>query len=229
MSCAITHELLDEFLDETLPAEVADEVRRHLETCVACRDELRAHDELRAAAASLPRSVMPERDLWPGIAAHLGAQEVVRTSFGGGSRPVVSAPGGGRSLRWFAAAAAIVVAVAVAYQLGRSQRSTVIVEGPPPASVAAAVAASASPDVELELRQVRDELRDRLELRRDELDESTMEIIDENLELIDHAIERISVALASDPGNARLTRQLVFAYRQQIDLLRRSTEMPLEL
>jgi hypothetical protein len=91
------------------------------------------------------------------------------------------------------------------------------------------VAASASPDVELELQEVRDDLRARLDLRRDDLDPATLRVIDDNLALIDRAIERISNALESDPGNARLTRQLVFAYRQQIDLLRRTTEVPLEL
>ncbi len=229
MKCTTVHELLHDVLDGTLSDDEAADVRRHLDGCAACRDELAAINALRDAAASLPRSIEPERDLWPGIAERLAGDSVVRTSFGRDTPGRAAIGRNAATLRWIAAAAVVIVAVMVAYQLGRSQRSTVVAEDLATATIPAAVAASASPDVELELQEVRDDLRAHLDARRDVLDPTTLQIIDDNLDLIDSAIERISTALESDPGNARLTRQLVFAYRQQIDLLRRSTEMPLEL
>jgi anti-sigma-K factor RskA len=228
MKCTTTNELLEEFRAGSLTARDADEVRRHLDGCAACRDELAAIDGLQRAAAALPRSIDPARDLWPEIAERLTSDGVVRPSFGGAGRPATAA----RTVpawRWLAAAAVVIMAVMAAYQLGRSQRSGPVAHDAGPGATSSVVAASASPDVELELQEVRDDLRARLDLRREVLDPATLQVIDDNLELIDGAIERISAALDSDPGNARLTRQLVFAYRQQIDLLRRSTEMPLEL
>ena len=224
MSCTTTLELLDDYLDDGLSAEAADSVRRHLDGCAACRDELRALESLRRKAAELPRAVEPDRDLWPEIERRLTEDGVVRTAFGTArdQRPERRL----RTMRWLAAAAVVTVAMTAAYQLGRLQRPPTVVERPVETAV---VAASASPDVELELQQVRDDLRARLDLRRDNLDPATLRVIDDNLDLIDRAIARISTALESDPGNARLTRQLVFAYRQQIDLLRRTTEVPLEL
>lgn len=229
MNCTTVHELLCDLLDDTLSVADAAGVRRHLDGCAACRNELTAIDAVRQSAASLPRSIEPERDLWPGIADRLAADGVVRTSFGGATPGHATIGRKAATLRWVAAAAAVIVAVMAAYQLGRSQRTGVVADELAVASTPAVVAASASPDVELELQEVRDDLRARLEARRDVLDPTTLRVIDDNLDLIDGAIERISAALDSDPGNARLTRQLVFAYRQQIDLLRRSTEMPLEL
>ena len=229
MNCTTVQSRLHDALDGTLSGEEAADMRRHLGGCVACRNELEAIDAVRQAAAALPRSIEPERDLWPGIAERLAAEGVVRTSFGRGTAGHAAIGRKAVPLRWVAAAAVVIVAVTLAYQLGRSQRTTMVAEDVAGDPTPAVVAASASPDVELELQEVRDDLRARLEVRRDVLDPATLQIIDDNLELIDGAIERISAALESDPGNARLTRQLVFAYRQQIDLLRRSTEMPLEL
>jgi anti-sigma factor RsiW len=224
MSCTTTLELLDDYLDDALSVDIADGVRHHLEGCDDCRRELRELESLRRRVASLPRTLDPERDLWPEIERRLSEDGVVRTTFGvPRDRTPNRRP---RTMRWIAAAAVVTVAVTAAYQLGRSQRPPVLVERPVASTV---VAASASPDVELELQEVRDDLRARLDLRRDDLDPATLRVIDDNLALIDRAIERISNALESDPGNARLTRQLVFAYRQQIDLLRRTTEVPLEL
>lgn len=64
--------LLDDWIDGTLHPERAAEVEAHISRCDACRAEAEELRSLRRAAARLPRSIEPGRDLWPGIAAAIG-------------------------------------------------------------------------------------------------------------------------------------------------------------
>jgi len=49
MQCREVRDLADSFLSEQLLVETNHQVLRHLEGCPACRTELEAHRELRAA------------------------------------------------------------------------------------------------------------------------------------------------------------------------------------
>jgi anti-sigma factor RsiW len=64
--------LLNDYLDGTLPADLAASLARHLDGCGGCRRELAGLRRVLAAAASLEESIEPARDLWPGLAAPIG-------------------------------------------------------------------------------------------------------------------------------------------------------------
>lgn len=62
-----------------------------------------------------------------------------------------------------------------------------------------------------------------LEENRAELDPATVEIVQRSLESIDRAISDARSALAADPGNPYLHRQLDKTMQKKIDVLRRAT------
>jgi hypothetical protein len=85
----------------------------------------------------------------------------------------------------------------------------------------------------LELGQVqatfaaaRQQLLAALEARKGSLSPQTLAVVEENLKIIDKAVGEMQAALARDPGNRELPMLLVTAYRQEIDLLRRVTQLP---
>ncbi len=51
-------------------------------------------------------------------------------------------------------------------------------------------------------------------------------MVKDNLAIIDAAVSEMEQALARDPGNRELPALLVTAYRQEIDLLQRATQIP---
>lgn len=62
-------DLLNDYLDGDLEAPQVNELEQHVRQCVTCRRELEGLRQLLRGAAALPREVLPERDLWPAIAA----------------------------------------------------------------------------------------------------------------------------------------------------------------
>jgi len=165
----------------------------------------------------LPRSLEPERDLWPGIEARIrqapAEDKIVRPDFTFGSRAML-------------AAAAVIVVFFVGLATGILRRDRVA-PGPPverveaPAVVAPADAigafdatqASASVDVLAALTRDRD------------LDPATVELIRRNLEIIEAAIAEIHEALADDPDNPGLNRMLTSEYRRRGEVLRRAARL----
>lgn len=211
---------LDDLVDGRL--EEAEEVaaRAHLERCPECRSELDRLQRLVSAARSLPRSIQPERDLWPGIEAEVRSQRVVRGGFG---RPAA------RRL-WLAAAAAAVLAASMtlAYLAGMERARPRSAQAPPVSEVTD-VTEAAYDGLSTDLRRARDQLRSSLDRRRDELSPETWSVVMDNLQLIDNAIGRIGAALAENPNDGQLNRQLALAYRRQIDLLQLATRLPAEV
>ena len=181
------------------------------------------HDEygdLIERARSLPRSLEPERDLWPGIEARIRAAEeaperpkVIRADFGFGGRA------------WLAAAAVLAVVV-VALATGVLRRDpagdgTPVADSTPveipkaaaPLDVIDATHASASRDVLAALARDRD------------LDPETVELIRRNLEIIEAAIAARISAMAADPENAGLNRLLTAEYQRRGEVLRRAARL----
>lgn len=225
MNCTEYLDRLDDALAARLDAATAASMADHRAGCDRCRAE---HDEVTALilrARQLPKSLAPGRDLWPGIADRLEAERVARPDFGDRRRRPQRA--------WWrvaAVAAAVIAAVGVAYQLGRSQAPRVVVRATPAADVEvvrAGFEAAAILDLERQVATVRGQLLE--VLSHQDMDPATVEVVMDNLRLIDDAVSRIDRALAEDPGNPRLTRQLAFAYRQELDLLRLATRLPADV
>lgn len=64
-------ELLHDFVDEELEAPLRQVVEQHLRDCRDCTSDLAFLRNLRQQVRTLPREMMPERDLWVGIANEL--------------------------------------------------------------------------------------------------------------------------------------------------------------
>jgi hypothetical protein len=73
MDCRLCSEELTAYLDGELPRPAAERIRRHLEECPPCQDELQA---LRGAAAfveSHARDVEPVPEIWNNLRARIAA------------------------------------------------------------------------------------------------------------------------------------------------------------
>ena len=70
MNCDDTQSRLSAWHDGELPAVEATELRRHLDSCPACRRELAALERISHAARGLPTNG-PASDVWPRIVAGL--------------------------------------------------------------------------------------------------------------------------------------------------------------
>jgi hypothetical protein len=212
MTCQELDERLDDWVDGTLAAEAA-ELEAHLASCARCQEQERRTRQLLAHAASLPRSVTPPRDLWPGIARRLERDR--RWSGAGGLQP------------WaLAAAATVAVGLVAALWAGRSPSAVRTVEIPaatPEARLASLpevsdpVVAAAERDYEAAANA----LLEALQKRQSEISPQTLLDVRANLEVIDRALAELREALVKDPQNPELNKMLVATHRKKVDVLRR--------
>jgi hypothetical protein len=202
MSCRDFVLRLDDLLDDELEGDVAGALRAHVADCASCRAELASREAVLERARSLPATVPPERDLWPGIAERLRLKPRLRPS---------------RWPAWLGAAAAVVMATAVvAGMLSGSRRPAA-----PARSGATALTAS-----ERDFQDARRALLAALEQRRGTLSEGTVRVVLEGVRVIDGAIATLARALDEHPGDGGLARRLAAVYHQEIDLLQRATRLP---
>jgi hypothetical protein len=168
-------------------------------------DGLDADDVLLRRLRDLPRSVEPEHDLWPVIAARLDEPRAARS--------------GGRIALL---AASLVAAAVVAFFAGRWSGDGV----PSPALAPAARTTTAIPAVppslaaaSASLEGTRRELERAFLARRAGLPPATLALVEENLRTIGEAIAEIERALDAHPSDAQLGRRLVAYKAREIALL----------
>lgn len=187
---------LNEYVDGMLAAHDRASVEAHLADCAACRATVAELRSLAAAAASLPRSIEPGRDLWGGIEARIG-QRATRNV---------------QRVWWraaFAAAAVLVIALGVYRLLPPSTAHD------RPAGEGARWAA-----VQADFDRASDELSGILAAERERLRPETVVLLERNLAIIDAAIAESRAALARDPASVDLRGLLAAAARQKVELLR---------
>lgn len=245
-------EMLSAYIDGDLVEADRTRVESHVRTCPACRELL---DELRdvvvAAAALKPTD--PAADLWPGIAARIGASTgAAGSSASAGSTAVAGAlaPAGdprfgglarrrfSMSLPQLAAAAVVLMTMSGGLVWMLEHRgggeSTTANADPAAASGAIVYSAGGAPagpgrlvDTPAPGQDAFDqdvaELERALDENRASLDPATVEVVERSIESIDAAIRDAREALASDPGNPYLHRQLDSSMRMKLDVLRRAT------
>jgi negative regulator of sigma E activity len=213
MTCQELDARLDDWVDGTLATEAAAEVEAHLASCPRCQEQERRMRQLLAHAASLPRSVTPPRDLWPGIARRL--EQKRRWSWAAELPP------------WaLAAAATVVVALAAVLWTGRSPSAVKMVEIPAatPEARLAALPETSDPVIaaaEREYEDAANALLEALQKRQSEISPQTLVAVRANLEVIDRALAELREALVKDPSNPELNRMLVATHRKKVDVLRR--------
>lgn len=76
MTCAAVRVTLPDYLDETLEAWVRQSIEEHLAECVDCAALARDLRNNAREAAALP-ALLPEHDVWTGIAGRIGAPIVI--------------------------------------------------------------------------------------------------------------------------------------------------------
>ena len=205
------------------PSERA-ELEAHLRHCVACGAVLADLRRIVVRAHGL-EDREPERDLWPGIAARIGASvepEIVdlraarerrRWSF---SLPQLAAASIALVL---ASGGAVWILRPVAGAPGVSVPAPATVEGPGivlPASTR--VPARGYDGAVADLERVLAEGRGRL-------DTTTVRVIERNLATIDSAIAQAQRAVTADSANAYLNSHLAETMRRKLELLRQAAAL----
>jgi anti-sigma factor RsiW len=221
---------LSAYLDGELDAAARAEVERHLAACAACRDVVDDLRQLRAEArAWAGLDAVPDRDLWAGIAARLGAP---------------AGAGGARILPWYrrrwsvgiielAAAASLVAALTAGLLWRPAPPAGDTAAAPAPAPVLARVEPVDVPEGAIATVSFADaqfdaavaDLERVLASQRDSLNPRTVLVLERNLQIIDDAIREAREALAADPANALLNAHLAGARQRKLDLLRRAASI----
>jgi len=167
-------------------------------------------DPLLAKAAELPKDVMPQRDLWPAIAARIGQA---------GEPPAKPA------FRWPLALAAAFLVASVSALLTWSllrdpQRASPPVIAEAPTAGADIVPVRYGPNSGISAAEIaaRDALLSQFRDALVTLKPETREAIQKNLAVMQAAADEIDAALAKDPASGMLQGMLAGTYKQELSL-----------
>lgn len=202
MTCDEILTRLDAWADEGLPPAERAAVDAHLAGCDRCRAEADALRALLVEARALPRTVLPGRDLWGGIAARLAVptvQPLPPAETRVGPRLRASQP-----LLLAAAIGGILLGIAVTslwQRQGEPRAFTAERARYVEASTALARALAADPTT---------------------LNPETRAVVERTLSILDQAIAEAEAALEKDPRNTELEQMLLARYEQRLGLLRRA-------
>ena len=191
MMCPHMDAQLNEYVDGTLAARDRASVEAHLAECAGCRAAVAELRSLAAAAATLPKSIEPGRDLWAAIETRIRQR----------------APRNVQRVWWFGALAAAAVLV-LAFGIYR------LTARPPDRRMGEGWVA-----VQADFDRATNELGVILAAQRGRLRPGTVAVLERNLAVIDAAIAESRAALARDPANAELRRLFAAASRQKVELL----------
>jgi hypothetical protein len=205
MTCEDALAQLDDFADGELDEAEFQEIELHLATCAACAQEAAELRALVERAARLPRSLAPERDLWPGIAKQIRA-----------SRPAADEPmWPAWTWRALAAAAAIVLAV----MWWRVDHRV------PPSPSPDSAAQFASLRIDRDYDRAAAELLAAVNARRSRLTPAAQARVDESLRVIAQALTAIRSELAREPTSPALNHLLISVHQRRIEVLRTLAEL----
>lgn len=208
-------EQLSDYLDAELAPAARAEVHAHLATCTDCGALVADLRRVISRAQALDDSP-PQADLWPGVAAAIGATPARR-------RPAFSWP------QLIAAGIALVVlsggAVALLLNGGASfarvgRRPTT--QSPSASTIVPAAASSeAGRGYDAAIR----ELEAELVAGQGRLDSTTVQVVTRKLLLIDRAIAEAERALATDSASTYLHGHLAQTRLRKLDLLRQAAAL----
>lgn len=207
-------ELLSQLLDGDLAPEEHQRIQAHVKACAECDALL---DDLRRvlARAQALEDRPPRHDMWPGVAAAIGAAPPVtrRIQF---SVPML-----------LAASIALMVATGgtVAYLMQAKGQHTAMQPVPAPAPVATPTATLASAPMERGYDAAIRSLESQLTAAAPRLDSTTVRVVRQKLDVIDRAIGEAQKALADDPSNSYLSGHLAETRLRKLDLLRRAASL----
>ena len=214
---------LSEYLDDELPPGERSRLEAHLRQCVACGAVLADLKRIAARASGL-EDQPPDRDLWPGIAARIGAA----------SPTAGVVPLGGRSRRrWsfslpqLAAASIALMAVSggAAWLLHPAGVPDATARRAAPAPVPVVTVASGPRAATRGYDAAVADLERVLDAGRGRLDTTTVRVIERNLATIDSAIAQARRAVAADSANLYLNSHLAETMHRKLELLRQAAAL----
>ncbi|HYF40739.1 MAG TPA: zf-HC2 domain-containing protein [Gemmatimonadales bacterium] len=217
---------LSEYLDGELDEGDRIALEAHLQTCQECSGIV---SDLRRVVrrARTVKPYTPPRDLWPAIAAQIGATSPDKNILDLSSRRTAVPRRWAFSLPQLAAAGIALMAISggtvwVLSTSGQPESMAPVVVVPsetPAMNVASRPTASESYAAAVaDLEQVLAEGRGRL-------DSTTVTVIEQNLAAIDRAIAEAQKALAADSANLYLNTHLAETMRRKLDLLRQAAAL----
>ncbi len=232
---------LSEYLDDELPPEERAAIEAHLRHCVACGAVLSDLKRIVIRAQGL-EDRLPARDLWPAIAARIGASPAMA-----GRDDVVALDATHRRRRWsfslpeLAAAGIALMALSggAAWLLHPVTSTVVVARGPvaePSVTPGLTPALAPSGSFRIGLSPSRRaaglsydaavaDLEGVLTAGRGRLDSTTVRVIERNLATIDSAIAQAQRAVAADSANAYLNSHLAETMRRKLELLRQAAAL----
>jgi hypothetical protein len=187
---------LNEYVDATLAARERATVEAHLADCAGCQAAIVELRALLTAAAALPKSIPPQRNLWTAIETRI----VQRATWN-------------VQRRWWRGALAAAAVLVIALGLYR-------LLPPFAAPYRRAGGGVGWAAVQADFDRATDELSRSLATERERLRPETVALLERNLVVIDAAIAESRAALARDPANGELRRFFAAASRQKVELLR---------
>jgi hypothetical protein len=246
MSDPWVHSLSD-YIDGELPAEDRAELERHLAQCDACAGALKDLRHLVDQAGEL-EDLYPRRDLWAGIAAHIGAETVpgVEELEEDVARSMVvslDAPPRRRAFSFSAvqlmaaALALMIVSGAVGYLLRdtapqtRGQFATNVTPSGDTASSDVVAAGAESTPAQAMVDQIASlekritELQTTFEQYGKTLDPDVYATLEDSLFLLDEAIADWRGALTEDPQNEFVYAHLANSLMRKVRLLQQASQI----
>ena len=203
-------EQLSDYLDDELAPAVRAEVYAHVAGCTDCSALLAELRRVISRAQALDDSP-PQADLWPGVAAAIGATPARR-------RPSFSWP------QLVAAGIALVVLSGGAVALLLDRRASFAVAPLIPGG-STVVPAAASSEADRGYDAAIRELEAALVAGQGRLDSTTVRVVTQKLQLIDRAIAEAERALATDSASTYLHGHLAQTRLRKLDLLRQAAAL----
>jgi hypothetical protein len=224
----VSFETLNDYVDGALDTRAIARVDRHLAICSPCASELSSMRDLIASTAALPRSVLPEDDMWASLRASIEQRkEVVLRS------PLLEGAQAATPIRsnqpWWQQRGSL-VAAAVLLMAGSSATTVLVLRNDggdqnPPVVVAPPGLPRSFRVAEGQYVNAIAELRRAVDDQRSQLSPETIRTVDHSLAVVDSAINEARDALLADPNNRTLVDLLSTSYQRKLDLLRRTSEL----
>jgi len=231
----VSLESLSDLMDGLLDTRAANAIERHLAQCGACSATRDSLSELLMAARDLPRSVLPDQDIWPDLKRTLNERKTLVLPSANGSTsgsadrkvPRISFKFG--VLLAIAAVVLIVVSSSITALVLRGGKSKDIANKedmlPVPLRNVSNVLPPSFRQAETEYNRTIDELIQAVNTQRSQLSPETIRTVDHSLTVVDSAIAEARAALLADPNNRTLVDLLSASYQRKLDLLRRTSEL----
>lgn len=204
-------EQFSEYVDGALAPAETEALEAHLARCPACRTLAQDLRRVVQRAQALEDRA-PREDLWPGVAAAIGA------ATGGRHRFIFSLP------QLMAASVALMLfsgATAIWLTRGSSEAPPTTAQAPTLSTAPIPVGSRATAGYAAAL----DQLERELDRNRSRLDSTTLRVVEAKLAIIDRAILEAEQALATDSSDSYLHSHLAQTRLQKLELLRQAAAL----